>query len=189
MLVSGRVYFTAMKRQHLLNQCPLPCRWQVPLLLSQAWGPPQRSLKGLRKKTMPLRRMISQALVAMVGCSLLGFLLLSFGTMTSCFHARFDFNFTSFAWFCRSSTYEYTFEIPLHHDCPTLLPSVKKLTGGYRHQLLEQVHHLLSDLLPYRLETRPKQTFGSRVWFSDLIFFLQTFFWVILTDRACLTYA
>ena len=53
-------------------------------------------------------------------------------------------------------------EIPLHNDCPTQnLPSVKKLTGGNRHQLLEQVHHLLSDLLPYRLETRPKQTFAT----------------------------
>lgn len=88
--------------------------------------PPKKS----KQKHMPLGRMISQALVAMVGCSLPGFLLLSFGMLTSCFHVKFDFNFTSFAWICRSSTSTWhmniIFELPLHHDCPTLLPSVKK---------------------------------------------------------------
>ena len=88
--------------------------------------PPKKS----KQKSMPLGRMISQALVAMVGCSLPGFLPLSFGMLTSCFHVKFDFNFTSSA---KSSTSTWhmniIFELPLHHDLsyPTAICEEKKL--------------------------------------------------------------
>lgn len=146
--------------------------------------PPKKS----KQKSMPLGRMISQALVAMVGCSLPGFLLLSFGMLTSCFHVKFDFNFTSFAWICRSSTSTWhmniIFELPLHHDCPTLLPSVKKKTAVANFGASCWSKSITSFSIFCHTVWRPKKK-PSHAMRLTADFFLQTFVWSF-TVWACL---